>query len=478
MWRTRLQKGPGFFQGEEGMKMRKSVLALTALAFLSANAWPQTTADGGKQDGELLVTGAEKGASKDGLVPAFEGESKPTGNWVYGKQREDYWKYKDEKPLFVINASNVDKYADKLTPGQIQMLKQVSGYTMPVYPTHRDCGVPEIVAQNTTAGAGKSSIAKDGWSLESAVLPGVPFPEPKSGIEAMWNSLVHYQGVGFLYPDDLTYLSPRPGSDQSIETHSEVLNYFPWGEKGQHSPQELGGLQGGAFYVYRTPAALAGQGTMQRNYYSKDTDTFYYFTGQRRVRRLPAYSYDAPLIGFENEYTADSPFIFTGNPDRFDWKLIGKKEIYIPYNVFAMQNVNAKLSDVTGPHFIQPDFRRYELHRVWEVVGTVKSGMRHSTPKKVIYLDEDTWIAAVGDDYDAQGKIWKVKENDITPQWDIGACNVNTFVQNDLADGRYLIDGASVSTGKDMKNFPDSKGDHRLTDSFFTGESLQNVSAQ
>lgn len=460
------------------MKIRKSVFALTALALFSVNAWPVTTADVAKLGQELTTAGAEKAGSKDGAIPAFEGQSKPVGDWTFGKNREDYWKYKDEKPLFVIDASNVDKYADKLTPGQIQMLKQVPGYTMPVYPTHRDCGVPEVVAQNTKEGASKSAIGSDGWSLADAVLPGVPFPEPQNGIQALWNFLVHYQGAGTSYADILTYLSPRTGSSQSIEYHSQALGYFPWGIKGQHSPKDDGGLQSGQYYVYSSPAALAGQGTIARNYFGKDADTYYYFTGQRRVRRLPAYTYDAPMIGYENEYTIDSTDVFNGLPDRFDWKLVGKKEIYVPYNVFAMQNPNAKLSDAAGPHFVNPAFRRYELHRVWEVVGTVKSGMRHSTPKKVLYLDEDSWIAAVGDDYDAQGKIWKAKENDITPQWDLGACNLNGYVQNDLVDGRYIIDMTIIGSHKDFKNMPDAKEDKRLTDSFFTGENLQNVSSQ
>ncbi|HEX7909007.1 MAG TPA: DUF1329 domain-containing protein [Paraburkholderia sp.] len=460
------------------MKMRKSVFALTALALFAADPWPVTAAGVSNPASELTVTGAEKAGSKDGQIPAFEGQSKPVGNWTYGKNREDYWKYKDEKPLFVIDASNVDKYADKLTPGQIEMLKKVPGYTMQVYPTHRDCGVPDEVAENTKEGASKSAIGSDGWSLAEAVLPSVPFPEPQNGIQAMWNFLVHYQGAGTVYPDIFTYLSPRPGSDQSIDFHSEALSYLPWGGKGQHSPKDNGGMQVGGYYLYSTPAAVAGQGTVQRYYFGKDTDTFYYFTGQRRVRRLPAYAYDAPMIGYENEYTIDSPAIFGGNPDRFDWKLIGKKEIYVPYNVFAMQNVNAKFSDVAKPHFVDPAFRRYELHRVWEVVGTVKSGMRHSTPKKVIYLDEDSWIAAVGDDYDAQGKIWKAKENDITPQWELGACNLNGFVQNDLVNGRYVIDMTVVGTRKDFKNIRDAKEDRRLNDSFFTGENLQAISSQ
>jgi hypothetical protein len=460
------------------MKVHRLVAALFLTGVVATDAWSVTADDVAKLEHSLTATGAEAGASADGQIPAFAAMSKPEAGWSWGKQRLDYWKYKDEKPLYVIDASNVDKYADKLTEGQIQMLKQVKGYTMPVYPTHRECGIPEQVAENTKAGALKSAIGKDGWSLANATLPGVPFPIPDNGIQAVWNWLMRYAGVAEEITDGYTYLSPRPGTSQPIITRWSSLFYFPWAEKGQHSPQSVNDVQNGFYYIYKEPAALAGQGTMQRFYFDKDSDTYYYFTGQRRVRRLPAYSYDAPLIGYENQYPADMVSIFSGNPDRFDWKLVGKKEIYIPYNGFALQTINKSLKDIVADNFIKPEFRRYELHRVWEVVGTVKSGVRHSTPKKTLYFDEDSWIVAVGDDYDAQGKIWKAKENYITPAWEVGACSFSASIYNDVISGRYLVDTLVVGTGKDMKLYSPAEKDPRFNENWFTGENLGAISAQ
>jgi hypothetical protein len=271
-------------------------------------------------------------------------------------------------------------------------------------------------------------------------------------------------------------VSPRPGTSQSIVTRWNQLVYYPWAKTGQHSPQDDQGLQNGFYYLYTEPAALSGQGTMQRYYFNKDTDTYYYFTGQRRVRRLPAYAYDAPLIGYENQYPADISFVFYGNPDRFDWKLVGKKEIYVPYDGFAMQRFNTKLDAAMGPNFINADMRRYELHRVWEIEGTVKAGVRHSTPKKTLYVDEDSWLVAVGDDFDAQGKIWKAKENYITPEWEIGACSTAASVYNDVISGRYVFDETIVGTGKDLKFYPPGMNDSRLNNQYFTGENLSAIS--
>jgi hypothetical protein len=453
------------------------IAALAATACLAGGVHAAPAADEVARLGkDLTASGAEKAGNKDGSIPAFAGAQPAPAGWAWGKPRGDFWKYKADKPLFVIDASNADKYADKLTPGQLQMLKQVKGYTMPVYTSRRECGLPDFVAQNTKDGAGKASIGKDGWSLEHATLPGVPFPLPQTGIEVVWNWLVRYQSAGMEWLDGIEYVSPRPGSNTPIVVRFNQIYYFPWAKAGKHTPQDEAGIQSGLYYAYTEPAALAGQGITQRYYFSKDTDSFYYFTGQRRVRRLPAYAYDAPLIGYENQYPADSPFVFFGNPDRFDWKLVGKKEVYIPYNSFPMQGFNTKLADATGPNAVNPAVRRYELHRVWEVEGTLKAGVRHSTPKKTLYVDEDSWLVALGDDYDAQGKVWKQKENHLVPQWEIGACVPVAGVFNDLVNGRYLLDQTVLGTGKDIRFFPPSVQDPRLNEGYYTAESLGKVS--
>lgn len=458
------------------MKWNQTLVVLALLGLPAGAAWAVTADEVARLGKELTAAGAEKGGNKDGSIPAFSGNEKPLPGWSYGKLREDYWKHKAEKPLFIIDASNVDKYADKLTPGQIQTVKQIKGYSMPVYPTHRECGVPDFVEKNTREGALKASIAKDGWSLENATLPGIPFPVPQKGIEVMWNWLMRYQGVMMEWPAGFTYLSPRPGSKSPTAALWKQLSYYPWAKSGQHTPQDSQGLQNGLFYQYVEPAALAGQGTIQRYYFNKDTDTYYYFTGQRRVRRLPSYAYDSPAIGFENQYPLDTQWVFYGNPDRFEWKIVGKKEVYIPYNGFAMQRFATKMEEAVEPTFVKPALRRYELHRVWEIEGSVKAGVRHSTPKKTLYLDEDSWNVAVGDDYDAQGKIWKAKENYTTPEFEIGACVPAASIYNDLISGRFVFDQTVIGTNKDMKLYPPGVSDPRLMDNYFTSENLGAIS--
>jgi len=446
-----------------------------ALLFTGA-AFAASPADLARLGKDLTPTGGEIAGNKDGTIPAWEGEVAPLPGWSQGKVRADFWKYKGEKPLFSIDASNVDKYAERLVPAQIQKIKTTPGYRMDVYQTHRNCSVPEFVQENTKNGANKSKIGADGWSLDEAVLPGVPFPFPEKGIEALWNHLTRYQGVAEEWPVGISFISPAPGATGDIIFKWLQLNYYPWAQKGQHSPKDNGGLLNGTFYPFEEPVALAGQALTQRYYFGKDSEPFYYFTGQRRVRRLPAYAYDAPIIGTENQYPSDEMQLFYGNPDRFDWKLVGKKEVYGPYNGFPVTDFNASKADVFKPQFVAPEYRRYELHRFWVVEGTVKPGARHSVAKKVLYLDEDSWIVALGEDYDGQGKLWRLNEDPVLPAWEIHSCVTGPLTNlNDLISGRYVVDMSILSGGKDLKFYTDPSEDRRLRDDFFTAETLRSI---
>jgi hypothetical protein len=293
----------------------------------------------------------------------------------------------------------------------------------------------------------------------------------------MWNYLARYQGAGYDYPGGTyTILSPRPGSNEWVECLGPQHNFFPWGKKGATTPAQVGGIYYYIYFQYQTPPALAGQGLVQTWYFNSNNEAYYYFPGQRRVRRLPNATYDTPQIGFENQYTFDQPFLFNGGLDRFDWKIVGKKEMYIPYNSFGMFNFKLKLHDVALPKYLKNENRRYELHRVWVVEGTVKKGVRHTEPKKVFYIDEDSWLAVAGEGYDGKGALWKVRESYPIPAWDLGGTfATQPFVQYDLTNGRYVYDQGVIGTGKDIHWLAETH-DTRFRAGFFTAETLRAIS--
>ncbi|GAB6850689.1 DUF1329 domain-containing protein [Paraburkholderia kururiensis] len=453
----------------------KTTLSATLAASLLFGTGMAVGADPAALD-RLTPSGAEKEANKDGTIPAWQGAEAPLPGWEWGKLRLAYWKHKDEKPLFSIDASNVDKYADHLSAGEAAMIRQTKGYRMDVYPSHRTCGVPDFVAANTRKNVGTAKLNDDGWSIKDATVPGYPFPIPSTGVEAMWNAKLRYRGVGIDYKKTITAVSPRRGGSEWIRAESEQTLFIPWGEKGSHALSSYPPVEFYVYFAYLSPTALAGQALAITQYLNQpENETFYYFPGQRRVRRMPAYSHDAPQIGMENQYTLDEPNVFNGALDRFNWKLVGKKEIYVPYNDFGAFDFQSKFEDIAQNNFIAPSHRRYELHRVWVVEATVKAGMRHSAPRRVVYLDEDSWAPVLMDDFDGQDKLAKMREGFLIPVYETGTCDVMAMVQNNLAEGRYVFDTHAAGVGKDVRYFTEPTGPRMRAD-FYTAENLRAIS--
>jgi hypothetical protein len=451
----------------------------TLAAFLMAGllgVGTQTAAADLSQLDKLTPSGAQREGNQDKSIPAWQGAEPPLPGWEWGKLRRDYWRHKDEKPLFSIDASNVDKYADKLSAGQLATVKQRKGYRMDVYPSHRACGVPDFVAANTRKNVGTAKLNDDGWSLKDATVPGYPFPIPSSGVEAMWNSKMRYRGVGIDFKNLVVAVSPRRGSSDWIRAGTEQTLFYPWGAKGSNQLSSFPPVEFYTYFTYVSPTALAGQALAITQYLNQaENETFYYFPGQRRVRRMPTYSHDAPQIGMENQYTLDEPNVFNGALDRFDWKLVGKKEMYVPYNAFGAYDFQSKFEEVARDDFIATSHRRYELHRVWVIEATVKAGMRHSAPKRTVYLDEDSWAPVLMDDFDGQNSLVKMREGFLVPVYETGTCDVMAMVQNNLAEGRYVLDSHAIGAGKDIRWFTEPSGP-RMRSSFFTADNLRAIS--
>lgn len=450
--------------------------SLAAATLLAAAAWPVMAQNAAKLGtAEFTPAGADPSSSASG-IPAWVAPDAALPGWSYGKKRLDFFKYKGDKPLYTIDASNVDKHADKLSAGQAQVVKTVKGFRMDVYPTRRTCGMPDFAVENTKKNVGFAKLSAEG-ALQEAYVPGIPFPVPQNGAEAMWNAKVRYRGVGLEMKNYASLVSPRKGSTEWLSAVNDLSVFYPWGAaKAGTLFSKVNQVEGMMFFQYTSPAALAGQGSMITGYAAQPSEVFYYFPGQRRVRRMPAYGYDAPQIGYENQLTVDESYVFAGPLDRFDWKLVGKKEMVVPYNVLALFDFTAKREEVMQPDFVAPSHRRYELHRVWVVEATVKNGMRHVAPKRQFLIDEDSWNLVGATDYDAKGQVVKVREGYLIPVFELGACDTMAYAQYNLPDGRYAVDAEPIGAGVDFRWLTDAAGNPRMKADFYTGDNLRAVS--
>jgi hypothetical protein len=215
-------------------KMARVALACMALvAAQSSGAQPRDAARLGK---DLTGVGAEPGGGAGGAIPAFSPAGALEQGWAPGKRRGDFFKFKGDKPLYSIDGTNVDQHAAKLSPGQVALLKQVRGYRMDVYPSRRTCANPDFVLDNTKKNMATAKLGADGWSLKDAVLPGIPFPMPANGAEAMWNAKLKYAGIGYEWP--LNYIG---------RCDADLL--LPVGQERQHAAGAA--ASGGVLHLLR-----------------------------------------------------------------------------------------------------------------------------------------------------------------------------------------------------------------------------------
>lgn len=353
----------------------------------------------------LTPSGGERAGNKEGTIPAWTGGlTAPTPGFKNGERRPD--PFANEKPIFRINAENMDQHADKLTDGVKALLKKYpDSYRLDVYKTHRTAAAPQWLYDNTFQNATQATLADSaGGPVPAGAHAGYPFPIPKSGAEVMLNTKLRWRGDSWrkqannyqVTADGKPILLSKVSQDNMAPYY---FNDVP-AEKfnGQYWAVRLD-TQGPAI---RAGEAIIGQQTVDES----KTNTWVYLVGQRRVRKLPNACCDTPTPAAAGIVSFDELEVFHARLDRFDWNLVGKKEIYIPYNSNRTL-VPTKDSDVLGPRHLNPDHIRWELHRVWVVEATLKAGQRHTSPKSRYYIDEDSWLPVLGDRWDANGQLWR-----------------------------------------------------------------------
>ena len=424
------------------MKAKKLLLqtGVLGLSLLASSVMAAVSADEAAKLGTTLTPlGAEMAGNADGTIPAWTGGLPKNAGTVDARGfLQD--PFASEKPLFVITAENVEQYKDKLTPGQLAMFKRYpQSYRMPVYPTHRSATVPDSVIEATKRNATNTVMVQNGNGLANFDTAN-PFPIPQNGLEVIWNHITHYRGGSV--KRFVTQATPQANGSYSLVYFVDEFTF-----RGALADVDKSKESNVLFYYKQrvtAPSRLAGNVLLVHETLDQVKEprlAWLYNAGQRRVRRAPQVSYDGPGTAADGLRTSDNFDMYNGAPDRYEWKLNGKKEIYIPYNTYKLDSPDLKYADVIKAGHINQDLSRYELHRVWHVTATLKQGERHIYAKRDFFIDEDTWQASAIDHYDGRGTLWRVAEahNQYYYNHQVPWYTVETLY--DLLSGRYLALG-------------------------------------
>jgi hypothetical protein len=431
-----------------------TALAVAVSILCAPSSFAAVSADEAKQLGTTLTRfGADAKANADGSIPAYTGglkKSHPDGADQYADP------FVNEKPLYSISAKNMGEYQALLGEGTRTLLQRFPTYRLDVYPTHRSMAYADWFLDNTVKNATTAKLGGSvegdkvtGTAADGGAYQGIPFPIPKNGYEVMWNAMFHFAPPIAMLSNSSWLVDTNGGKVPLPNFFAAYMH--PWSEQTGKLRKEAYDAVFGFWTTLTSPPTQAG--TVFLNYYLPDaaapTPIWIYTPGQRRVRKAPEFAYDIPMSAYAGVLFWDEPWGFVGRMDRFNMKLVGKKEMIIPYNTFGVTNQKTS-EEALGKQHVNPEAVRWEKHRVWVVEGTRKEGARHAYSKRVFYVEEDCWCIVGTESYDNAGKLWRIANVYQWPAYDVGGVNGDTFDFIDVQKGNYLV----INTGvKDKGNY-------------------------
>lgn len=428
---------------------KKAILCITALVMTALALTPASARlsreEIARLGGDLTPLGAEKAGNPDGTIPEWTGgiASSPEG-FQKGMFHAD--PYGSDRVVFTITGENLDAYKEKLSPGLQALLQTYASYKIHVYPSRRSAAFPQRIYEGTRKTAETAELVEGGDGIANA-LGGTPFPIPENGLEVIWNHLMRYRGetVSRVWAQAI----PTRSGDYTLIKFEDKLNLL------YYQPDMTIEKLSNRIFLYlqevTAPARLAGSVLLVHetaNQVAEPRSAWVYNPGQRRVRRAPNVAYDNPGTASDGARTADQLDMFNGAVDRYDWTLLGKKEMYIPYNAYKLNNPELKYADIVTPLHPNPEHLRYELHRVWIVDSTLKDGARHQYKRRTFYVDEDTWSVVLTDIYDNRDQLWRVSEGHMLTYYEVPCTYLAAEIHLDLQSGRYIIIGMTNEEGK------------------------------
>ncbi|WP_312198677.1 DUF1329 domain-containing protein [Stutzerimonas balearica] len=442
------------------MNAKLGALLLAACAASSAYAKVDAT-QAARLGTDLTPLGAERAGNASGTIPPWSGGVTAPAGYQPGMHHPD--PFASDTPLYRVDQSNLNEYAELLPAGLRDLLERHPDFYLRVFPTRRSAAAPQRIYDATRFNAQSAELIANGNGIKGAAS-GIPFPLPQDGMEVIWNHILHYKG-------DQTHMINNQavvigGKASYIKRDRHV--YYVYNRDGMTQGELNNTL---LYYKYRVtaPSKLSGTALVVQDPVDQVLTirkAWRYSPGDRRVRRLPSLAYDSPQPDTSGLATADVVDSFNGAPDRYEWTLLGKREMLVPYNSYAVHQKGIAYDDIVRPGTLNPELLRYERHRVWVVEATLRTGFSHSYDKRRFYIDEDSWAILAADLYNEKGELIGLQESHPISYYEVPMFNSTLETLYHLKDGNYFVDG--LDNNEPMYDF-----DVRLTPRNFSPQALR-----
>ena len=408
----------------------------------------------------LTPIGAEQAGNADGSIPPWEGGiTHPPPN--YDPQQHCVDPFPDDAALFTIDATNADAYADRLSDGQRALLAAYPDtWRMRVYPTRRSASYPAFVYEAVQRNQQTAAVLPGKGGVSGARVSS-PFRQPNSGLEAIWNHNLRWRGLRVERSDGSAAVTAK-GRFGLVLSVQQLA--FAYGVPGEKLGWKFANVLLAAKSKTLAPASLTGRGTLLLEPIDQTRDprkVWLYTPGLRQLVLQANFGYALPAPNTDALRTVDQFELFSGPTDRFEWTLLGKREMYIPYNAYRVHSGAVPVERIVGPKHLNPERLRYELHRVWVVEAVLKAGEKHIYGRRRFYLDEDSWQIAVSDNWDLTGRLWRTAEAHAVNYYQVPVLWSTLYAFYDLNNKRYLVEG--LDNGRAPYRFTDTADPREFT---------------
>ncbi len=422
---------------------KQSLLPVLAL-FLTAGSVAKVSEEEAEKLGtELTPVGADPAGNADGSIPAYSGSmlGLPEGLAYDGPGFPYPNPYADDPVLHKVSAQNQGEHAEFLSPGLQAMFETYpDSFQIHVYPTHRDGRYTDKYYQQVRYNAVNAELY-NGEDGIRGFTGAVAFPIPKTGAEVIWNTrtsgpnytmagtysdiAVFSNGSRSVRRSTIMYEAPYVNPANTVGDEEEKLGI--WAARVMtrvHEPIRDKGMITSIFEPY--------------DYITNAREAWRYLPGSRRVRRAPTVGYDTP-DGPGGFITVDDTLGFNGAMDRFEWTLLGKQELYVPFHNYSFDEQGLDYDELLTPYHANPDYVRYEKRRVWVVEANLREGKRHIYGKRRFYVEEDSWNIVMTENYDGRGELWKVVLINSLYEYNVPGYVNRAMMFHELRAGGYII---------------------------------------
>lgn len=391
----------------------------------------------------LTPFGAERAGNAAGTIPAWTGGFAPGApDWQGPNSLPGF--LQTDKPILTIDSGNYSDHLDQLSVG-VAALIQKQGYSIQVYPSHRTHALPQYVYDNIAKNVATASLVPEGgrFGYQNA-YGGAPFPIPDTsdplaaGSQILWNHITRWSGYcQKQYEQTWTISGGVPVLASGATVYYKNPYYDPNGSLSTYA-----GKQTMILNLTSVPSNLNGQVDLEwifSNTAEHPNQIWELLNGQGRVRKAPELEFDTPSALANDIINFDEYNGYSAPAYQYDWNYIAKKEMYVPYNANRTSLISS--NDLIRPKFLNPDLVRWELHRVWVIEATLHPGYRNTMARRRYYVDEDSWIIMLGDQYDASDNLYHAEVNltEISP----GAIGnvIQRQASHNMQTGDWVVNG-------------------------------------